>query len=43
MMAQFTQGLDSVVFAERGAARLEERLGREHQDPKWPYRQQTND
>ena len=32
LVPQFGQSLEPVVFAERGAARLEERLGREHQD-----------
>ena len=31
---ELDQRLDAVVFAERRAARLEERLGREHQDAK---------
>ena len=32
VMAEFTEGLDAVLLAEGGAARLEKRLGREHQD-----------
>ena len=32
-MPQLGERLEAVVFAERGAARLEERLRREHQDP----------
>ena len=32
VMAELAERLDAVVFAERGAARLEERLRREHQD-----------
>lgn len=33
MVAILDEGLDTVEFAERRATRLEERLGREHQDP----------
>ncbi len=32
VMAEFAESFDAVVFAEGRAARLEERLGREHQD-----------
>ena len=32
LVPQFAEGLDAVVLAEGGAARLEERLRREHQD-----------
>jgi hypothetical protein len=32
VMAELAQRLDAVIFAERRAARLEERLRREHQD-----------
>jgi len=31
-MAERGEGADAVELAERGAARLEERLGRDHQD-----------
>ena len=32
-MAEVAERFDAVIFAERGAARLEKRLGREHEDP----------
>lgn len=32
LVAEFPEGLDAMELAERRAARLEERLGREHQD-----------
>jgi tRNA A37 threonylcarbamoyladenosine dehydratase len=32
VMAELTERFDAVVFAKWGAARLEERLGRDHQD-----------
>ncbi len=32
MVAKFDKRLDAMVLAERRTARLEERLGREHQD-----------
>ena len=32
-MAEIEKRADAVILAERGAPRLEERLGRDHQDP----------